>query len=71
MRGAGRRFGDNIVGRVRAGARFASAGPATVNLMTAEGSAAFGAVWRTAEARVVEVEPMADLIRRPRSPIRE
>jgi gluconolactonase len=32
---------------------------ATVNLMTAEGSAAFGAVWRTAEARVVEVEPMA------------
>lgn len=31
----------------------------TVNLMTAEGSAAFGAVWRTAEARVVEVEPMA------------
>jgi gluconolactonase len=30
----------------------------TVNLMTAEGSAAFGAVWRTAEARVVEVEPM-------------
>src|SRR5215470_19889475 len=32
---------------------------ASVNLMTAEGSAAFGAVWRTAEARVVEVEPMA------------
>jgi gluconolactonase len=32
---------------------------ATVNLMTAEGSAAFGAVWRTAEARVVEVEAMA------------
>jgi gluconolactonase len=32
---------------------------ATVNLMTAEGSTAFGAVWRTAEARVVEVEPMA------------
>jgi hypothetical protein len=32
---------------------------ATVNLMTAEGSAAFGAVWRTAEARTVEVEPMA------------
>jgi gluconolactonase len=32
---------------------------ATVNLMTAEGSAAFGAVWRTIEARVVEVEPMA------------
>jgi len=32
---------------------------ATVNLMTAEGSAAFGAVWRTTEARVVEVEPMA------------
>jgi gluconolactonase len=31
----------------------------TVNLMTAEGSAVFGAVWRTAEARVVEVEPMA------------
>ena len=31
----------------------------TVNLMTAEGSAAFGAVWRTTEARVVEVEPMA------------
>jgi len=31
----------------------------TVNLMTAEGSALFGAVWRTAEARVVEVEPMA------------
>src|SRR5260370_24960731 len=27
--------------------------------MTAEGPAAFGAVWRTAEARVVEVEPMA------------
>jgi gluconolactonase len=32
---------------------------ATVNLMTAEGSAGFGAVWRTMEARVVEVEPMA------------
>jgi gluconolactonase len=32
---------------------------ATVNLMTAEGSTLFGAVWRTAEARVVEVEPMA------------
>src|SRR5258708_26592796 len=32
---------------------------ATVNLMTAEGSAALSAVWRTAEARVVEVEPMA------------
>jgi gluconolactonase len=31
---------------------------ATVNLMTAEGSAAFGAVWRTSEARIVEVEPM-------------
>ena len=31
----------------------------TVNLMTAEGSAVFGAVWKTAEARVVEVEPMA------------
>jgi gluconolactonase len=31
----------------------------TVNLMTAEGSAVFGAVWRTAEARVVEVAPMA------------
>ena len=30
----------------------------TVNLMTAEGSAAFGAVWKTMEARVVEVEPM-------------
>jgi len=32
---------------------------ATVNLMTAEGSAAFGAVWKTMEARLVEVEPMA------------
>jgi gluconolactonase len=32
---------------------------ATVNLMTTEGSAAFGAVWRTSEARIVEVEPMA------------
>src|SRR5258708_14194522 len=32
---------------------------ATVNLMAAEGSAAFAAVWRTAEARVVEVDPMA------------
>jgi gluconolactonase len=31
----------------------------TVNLMTADGSAAFGAVWKTMEARVVEVEPMA------------
>jgi hypothetical protein len=31
----------------------------TVNLMTAEGSAAFGAVWKTMEARVVEVDPMA------------
>jgi gluconolactonase len=31
----------------------------TVNLMTAEGSAAFGAVWKTMEARVVEVAPMA------------
>lgn len=32
---------------------------ATVNLMTPDGSAVFGAVWRTAEARIVEVEPMA------------
>jgi hypothetical protein len=31
----------------------------TVNLMTAEGSAAFGAVWKTMKARVVEVDPMA------------
>ena len=31
----------------------------TVNLMTAEGSAAFGAVWKTTEANVVEVAPMA------------
>jgi gluconolactonase len=31
----------------------------TVNLMTAEGSAAFGAVWRTTEAHVVETTPMA------------
>jgi hypothetical protein len=30
----------------------------TVNLMTADGSAVFGAVWKTMEARVVEVEPM-------------
>lgn len=31
----------------------------SVDLMTDEGSAAFAAVWKTAEARVVEVEPMA------------
>jgi gluconolactonase len=31
----------------------------TVNLMTVEGSAAFGAVWKTMEAHVVEVAPMA------------
>ena len=30
-----------------------------VDLMTADGSAAFGAVWKTMEAHVVEVEPMA------------
>jgi hypothetical protein len=68
MRRVGRRLGHNVVGRVCASARYTSAGPAdatvvvpsaTVNLMTAEGSATFGAVWRTAEARVVEVEPMA------------
>jgi gluconolactonase len=31
----------------------------SVDLMTAEGSRAFGAVWKTMEAHVVEVEPMA------------
>src|SRR6202023_1573213 len=31
----------------------------SVNLMTAEGSAAFGAVWRTTEANVVETTAMA------------
>jgi gluconolactonase len=31
----------------------------SVNLMTQEGSAAFGAVWKTMEARVVETTPMA------------
>jgi gluconolactonase len=31
----------------------------TVDLATAEGSAAFGAVWKSMEAHVVEVEPMA------------